>query len=418
LSFFYYLALTENDVLKKSTAGVAILWLYKQLTKGKIFGNGSMSDKESNGMFEDGGFIDEMSDLAMIFGGKGRSAGRIGKFLKKGGKFLGKAKGLFSAGGKAAALTASAGAGSAGAIELGANVAGSGAAVAGKGVGLLKGAGSLLKGGGRLLGPLGAILSVMDFGADAAAGYKKGGMGGAIGQAITGDGSKFGNTMKWAGAGMAIGSIIPGVGTLVGGLVGGAIGLLTSVFKKQIDGAFVSKQKTDNEIRKQYEVKKFNKENKLNSKDNIKKMGLFAAAAMSPLAAVAISGYKLNRKIVEKLKNNEKIKTLTDNALDVLKTGKAEAAEITANDIKMNNNKTKLLKDQTDTYKQNIDTMIGLNGEQKSWWDKLKGWIFDKCPICLGRIDSHLTRIVGYFTPVDNWNPVRRTYEFPKRVFS
>ena len=42
----------------------------------------------------------------------------------------------------------------------------------------------------------------------------------------------------------------------------------------------------------------------------------------------------------------------------------------------------------------------------------------DKCPICLGHIDSHLTRIVGYFTLVDNWNPVRRTYEFPKRIFS
>lgn len=39
------------------------------------------------------------------------------------------------------------------------------------------------------------------------------------------------------------------------------------------------------------------------------------------------------------------------------------------------------------------------------------------CPKCGGKIVSKLTRIVGFFTRVENWNPVRRKWEFPRRKF-
>lgn len=42
----------------------------------------------------------------------------------------------------------------------------------------------------------------------------------------------------------------------------------------------------------------------------------------------------------------------------------------------------------------------------------------DTCAICGGKILTHMTRIVGYMTPVDSWAKIRREYEFPRRVFS
>jgi ribonucleoside-triphosphate reductase len=42
----------------------------------------------------------------------------------------------------------------------------------------------------------------------------------------------------------------------------------------------------------------------------------------------------------------------------------------------------------------------------------------DTCSICNGKILSHMTRIVGYFTKTESWSKSRREYEFPRRVFS
>lgn len=39
------------------------------------------------------------------------------------------------------------------------------------------------------------------------------------------------------------------------------------------------------------------------------------------------------------------------------------------------------------------------------------------CPICGSPIDDYLTRIIGYFTKVSSWNPVRRDVDFPNRKF-
>jgi len=41
----------------------------------------------------------------------------------------------------------------------------------------------------------------------------------------------------------------------------------------------------------------------------------------------------------------------------------------------------------------------------------------EKCPICGGQIIERLTRVVGFFTPISSWNPVRRKWEFPRRDF-
>jgi len=41
----------------------------------------------------------------------------------------------------------------------------------------------------------------------------------------------------------------------------------------------------------------------------------------------------------------------------------------------------------------------------------------DTCPMCGAPILSHITRIVGYFTKIDNWSKTRREYEFPRRKF-
>jgi len=40
------------------------------------------------------------------------------------------------------------------------------------------------------------------------------------------------------------------------------------------------------------------------------------------------------------------------------------------------------------------------------------------CPICGSPIDDYLTRIIGYFTKVSSWNPVRRDVDFPNRKFA
>ncbi len=40
-----------------------------------------------------------------------------------------------------------------------------------------------------------------------------------------------------------------------------------------------------------------------------------------------------------------------------------------------------------------------------------------KCPECGDEITQYVTRIIGYFSVVDNWNRTRREFEFPRRVF-
>ncbi len=40
-----------------------------------------------------------------------------------------------------------------------------------------------------------------------------------------------------------------------------------------------------------------------------------------------------------------------------------------------------------------------------------------RCDQCGGRIVERRTRVVGYFTPVEDWTEVRRKQEFPKRVY-
>jgi len=40
-----------------------------------------------------------------------------------------------------------------------------------------------------------------------------------------------------------------------------------------------------------------------------------------------------------------------------------------------------------------------------------------KCSVCGENIDDYVTRVVGYFAHVSNWQRTRREYEFPRRVF-
>ena len=40
------------------------------------------------------------------------------------------------------------------------------------------------------------------------------------------------------------------------------------------------------------------------------------------------------------------------------------------------------------------------------------------CPHCGGHSLGYFTRTIGYFTPVDSWNKVRREWEFPRRKFN
>lgn len=39
------------------------------------------------------------------------------------------------------------------------------------------------------------------------------------------------------------------------------------------------------------------------------------------------------------------------------------------------------------------------------------------CPVCGSHELKHFTRVVGFFTEVENWNPTRRDWEFPRRTF-
>ncbi|HOL44086.1 MAG TPA: anaerobic ribonucleoside-triphosphate reductase [Methanothrix sp.] len=39
------------------------------------------------------------------------------------------------------------------------------------------------------------------------------------------------------------------------------------------------------------------------------------------------------------------------------------------------------------------------------------------CPVCGTSIKSWMTRVIGYFSVVSNWNKIRREYEFPRRRF-
>lgn len=41
----------------------------------------------------------------------------------------------------------------------------------------------------------------------------------------------------------------------------------------------------------------------------------------------------------------------------------------------------------------------------------------NKCPKCESEHFLHYSRIIGYFTVVENWNPMRRDWEFPRRKF-
>lgn len=41
----------------------------------------------------------------------------------------------------------------------------------------------------------------------------------------------------------------------------------------------------------------------------------------------------------------------------------------------------------------------------------------DTCPICLGKITGVYTRVVGFLSKVDNWNPERKENDFPNRQF-
>ena len=40
------------------------------------------------------------------------------------------------------------------------------------------------------------------------------------------------------------------------------------------------------------------------------------------------------------------------------------------------------------------------------------------CPHCGGHSLGYFTRTIGYFTPVDSWNKIRREWEFPRRKFN
>lgn len=42
---------------------------------------------------------------------------------------------------------------------------------------------------------------------------------------------------------------------------------------------------------------------------------------------------------------------------------------------------------------------------------------FSKCPLCGGDKINHFSRVIGYFSLVENWNKDRREYDFPNRKF-
>ena len=46
----------------------------------------------------------------------------------------------------------------------------------------------------------------------------------------------------------------------------------------------------------------------------------------------------------------------------------------------------------------------------------VKGYL-DKCPECGCEDLDHYTRVIGYFSHVEGWNPTRRKHDFPNRKF-
>lgn len=42
---------------------------------------------------------------------------------------------------------------------------------------------------------------------------------------------------------------------------------------------------------------------------------------------------------------------------------------------------------------------------------------FETCPHCGSKKLNHLSRVIGYFSIVENWNPTRRVEDFPNRKF-
>lgn len=42
---------------------------------------------------------------------------------------------------------------------------------------------------------------------------------------------------------------------------------------------------------------------------------------------------------------------------------------------------------------------------------------FEICPHCGGKKLIHLSRVIGYFSIIENWSPDRRKYDFPNRKF-
>ena len=122
------------------------------------------------------------------------------------------------------------------------------------GAALLKGIGVVFA-GLKALGMLALPVAIIAYGLysaiqivkDWVAGYKTGGISGAIGQALGGSGEGWGNAFKqggkWAGVGALAGFMVAGpVGALVGGIAGMALGALFGFIggakiKKWLDGA-------------------------------------------------------------------------------------------------------------------------------------------------------------------------------------
>ena len=42
---------------------------------------------------------------------------------------------------------------------------------------------------------------------------------------------------------------------------------------------------------------------------------------------------------------------------------------------------------------------------------------FDTCPHCGSKRLNHFSRVIGYFSLIENWNPTRRKEDFPNRKF-
>ena len=42
---------------------------------------------------------------------------------------------------------------------------------------------------------------------------------------------------------------------------------------------------------------------------------------------------------------------------------------------------------------------------------------FEICPNCVSKKLAHFSRVIGYFSQIENWNPTRRKEDFPNRKF-